>query len=107
MLSLRNWPASTTFELRSVPEKSNFKAKNCPGVTLPSSMSFCTSRPCGNQASQSRCGSVDNAVTNLVAQLMSVRVLEAMEMLQHAYCQRFSEPARTEKEDRFFVSIQD
>src|SRR5947208_14609376 len=106
MLSLRNWPPST-FELRSPKEKSNFKAKNCPGVILPSLMSFCTSRPYSNQRSQSRCGSVDNAITNLVARLMSARVLEAMEMLQHAYCQRFSEPARTEKEDRLFVLIQD
>src|SRR5947199_7419645 len=27
-------------------EKSNLKMKYCPGVTLPSSICFCTSRPC-------------------------------------------------------------
>jgi hypothetical protein len=81
--------------------------KNCPGVTVPSLMSFCTSRPCDNQTSQFRDGSVDNVVTNLIPQLVLVRVLEAMEMLQHACCQRFSEPAGTEKEDWLFVSIQD
>src|SRR3954452_3676594 len=101
----RKWRASVKFELRLITEKSNFKTKNCPGVTIPSLMSFCTSRP-SVATSQSRPGSVI-AFTNLVARLMSVRVLEAMEMFQHAYCQRFSEPARTEKEERFSESIQD
>jgi hypothetical protein len=37
--------ASSILE-RVTVEKSNFKTKNCPEVTFPSSISFCTSSPC-------------------------------------------------------------
>jgi hypothetical protein len=44
-VSLSSSFSSIIFELRLTGEKSNFKTKNCPGVTIPSAISFCTSSP--------------------------------------------------------------
>jgi hypothetical protein len=60
-------------------EKSSLKMKNCPGVTFPSAMSFCTSRPCKRDS----CSSLN---------------WMSMELFQHT-CHWLSEATGTEKED--------